>query len=209
MTQPIVTELSTTKPVEVSTTTKPITTELSTTKPVKVPTTAKPVITEPSTTRPVELPATTKPAEEPSTTEPIDVPSTTKPTEPTTKPVVTVPTAMAVEIRKPSQTEITYGDSIILHADFESKIPEGAKIIWATDNANFTIVETTANGSSCVVTPNANGETVFIATLVDADGNAIASDTQNMTSKAGFFQKIIAFFKKLLGMTKIIPEMLK
>ena len=44
---------------------------------------------------------------------------------------------------------------------------------------------------------------------VDADGNIIATDTQTMTSKAGFFQKIIAFFKKLFGMTKVYPEIFK
>ena len=43
--------------------------------------------------------------------------------------------------------------------------------------------------------------------LVDANDNPIApEDTQDMTSKAGFFQKIIAFFKKLFGLTKTYPE---
>lgn len=45
--------------------------------------------------------------------------------------------------------------------------------------------------------------------VVDEKGNEIGSDTQTMTSKAGFFQKIIAFFKKLFGMTKVIPEAFK
>ncbi len=215
-TDSVVTKPSTepTKPVE-SPTAKP-----ATTKPV----TTRPVVTEPSTTKPVEVPTTrpteTKPSAEP--TKPIETePSTTKlDVENTTKPVITEPSTVPAtqptaeqkklfKIRKPSQTEIKYGDSIILHADFESKIPEGAKVIWSTDNDNFKIVETTSSGETCIVTPNANGNTVFTATLVDSDGNAIESDTQTMTSKAGFFQKIIAFFKKLFGLTKVIPEAIK
>ena len=211
--KPIVTEPSTTKPVEVSTTVKPIVTKPSTTKPVEVPTTVKPIVTEPSTTKPVEVPTTTKPiVTEPSTTKPVEVPTTAKPTVtepptvPTTQPVTEK--KVTVEIRKPSQTEIVYGDSIVLHAEVEN-MPDGAKVIWTADNGNFIISNVSENGRTCVVTPSASGETVFVATLVDADGNVVVSDTQSMSAKAGFFQKIIAFFKKIFGMTKIIPEIFK
>lgn len=108
-------------------------------------------------------------------------------------------------IFNPSTTTISYGDSIILHVD-ASKIPEGGYVEWTTDNANFTITKTSADGKTCTVTPSVSGETTFTATVYDADGNAVGTDTQTMTAKAGFFQKIIAFFKKLFGLTKIIPE---
>ena len=108
------------------------------------------------------------------------------------------------DIRTPSTTSITYGDSIVLHADVEN-LPEGAKIVWTADNGNFTYTAS-ADGSTCTVSPSANGDTTFTATVVDANGNEIGSDTQSMTSKAGFFQKIIAFFKNLFGLTKVIPE---
>ena len=156
--------------------------------------------TEP-TTKPAE--PTTEPTE--PTTEPTE--PTTEPTEPTTKPVVTVP-ALAVEICNPSQTEINYGDSIILHADTKN-LPEGAYIEWSADNGNFKIVSYSADGSGCTVTPDATGDTTFTATVYDADGKEICSDTQTMTAKAGFFQKLIAFFKKLFGLTKVIPEAFK
>ena len=113
-----------------------------------------------------------------------------------------------LSINFPSTEVVSYGDSIILHANIESKLPEGAKIVWTADNTNFTY-KASADGTTCTITPSATGDTVFTATIVDADGNEISSDTQVMTAKAGFFQKIIAFFKKLFGLTKVIPEVFK
>lgn len=65
------------------------------------------------------------------------------------------------------------------------------------------------DGTTCTITPEKNGDTVFTATIYDADGNAVSADEQTMTSKAGFFQKIIAFFKKLFGLTKTISSVFK
>ena len=42
--------------------------------------------------------------------------------------------------------------------------------------------------------------------ICDAKGNVVSSDNQTMTAKAGFFDKIIAFFKKIFGSTKIIVQ---
>ena len=165
----------------------------------KIPEETTTDLTEP-TTKPTE--PTTKPTE--PTTKPTE--PTTKPTEPTTKPVVTVP-VLSVEIRNPSQTEIKYGDSIILHADIEN-MPEGAYIEWTADNGNFTYTAS-VDGTTCTVSPSASGDTTFTATVYDADGNEIGSDSQTMSAKAGFFQKLIAFFKKLFGMTKVYSEFLK
>lgn len=135
-------------------------------------------------------------------------PATTRPA--TTRPVTTVPAnAVSVTIRQPSRLEITYGDSIILHADIDGYLPSGARIDWTSDNTNFTIVSVSDDGRTCEVTPNANGETVFTAKVVDSSNNVLSSDTQTMFAKAGFFQKIIAFFKKLFGLTTVFPEVYK
>ena len=164
---------------------------------------------------------TTKPTEpttEPTTVKPTE-PATAKPTEPATKPTepVTVPTtqkpgtsavAVSIKMKTASQTTINYGDSIILHAEVKN-LPEGAKIEWSADNDNFKIVSTSADGMSCTVTPQTSGDTVFTAAVVDKDGNEIGSDTQTMTAKAGLWQKIVAFFKNLFGLTKVIPEIFK
>ena len=84
-------------------------------------------------------------------------------------------------------------------------LPEGATIEWTASNENFTY-SVSADGTACTVSPSSSGDTTFTATVYDESGNVIRKDTQVMTSKAGFFQKIIAFFKKLFGMTKLIPE---
>ena len=108
-------------------------------------------------------------------------------------------------VNKPTQTTISYGDAIVLHVD-ESKIPAGGRVEWTASNGNFSY---SANGTTCTITPNKKGDTTFTATVYDAEGNIISADEQVMTSKAGFFDKIIAFFKKLFGLTKTIPEVYK
>ncbi len=121
-----------------------------------------------------------------------------KPTEP----------AFKFEIENPSTTTISYGDSIKLHASFNGTLPTGAKIVWTSDNKNFSY-DVKDNGAICEITPSASGDTTFTATLCDKDGNVIDSDTQKMTSKAGFFDKIIAFFKKLFGLNKNYEKAIK
>ena len=108
-----------------------------------------------------------------------------------------------INIRKPSITTISYGDSIILHADLSEALPSGWYIKWTASNGNFSW---SANGETCTITPSSNGDTTFTATIYDVDGNVISNDEQVMTSRAGFFQKIIAFFKKLFGLLKTYPQ---
>lgn len=62
---------------------------------------------------------------------------------------------------------------------------------------------------TCKVSPSVSGDTTFTASVIDANGNVICSDEQTMSSKAGLFDKIIAFFKKFFGLTKTIPEAFK
>lgn len=107
------------------------------------------------------------------------------------------------EIRIPSVTTINYGDSIVLHADVNIELSEGYYIEWTTDNNNFS---GRADSTSCEFTPEKTGNTVITATLYQADGTYVASDEQMLTAKAGFFQKLIAFFKGIFGLNKTIPE---
>ena len=111
-------------------------------------------------------------------------------------------------LRKPSTTTISYGDSIILHADMNEALPSGWKIKWTADNGNFGY-STSSDGSTCTITPNKSGDTTFTATVYDENDNVVSESTQKMTSKAGFFDKIIAFFKKIFGATKVIPQAFK
>lgn len=113
-----------------------------------------------------------------------------------------------VEIRDPSTTTISYGDAIILYADVTGTLPEGAYIKWTASNSNFSYFAS-GDGTTCTISPSSSGDTIFTATVYDSNGNVISSDEQVMTSKAGFFDKIIAFFKKLFGLTKTIPQVFK
>lgn len=124
-------------------------------------------------------------------------------------PVVNPPVAdnITLAVRNPSTTTINYGDSIILHADIEGELPAGAYIEWTTSNGNFEF--DALNDGTCKITPSSSGDTTFTATIYDAEGKVIGTDEQVMTSKAGFFQKIIAFFKSILGLTKTIPQLYK
>ena len=108
-------------------------------------------------------------------------------------------------VNKPSQTTISYGDAIILHID-ASMIPAGGRVEWTASNNNFSYK---ANGATCEIHPEKSGDTTFTATVYDANGNAISKDEQTMTSKAGFFDKIIAFFKGLFGLSKTYPNVFK
>ena len=109
-----------------------------------------------------------------------------------------------ISIFTPSETNINYGDRIVLHADI-SNIPEGGYVKWSASNGNFSY-SVFPNGASCVITPSSSGDTTFTATICDENGTVVSSDSQTMTAKAGFFDKIIAFFKKLFGSTKIIMQ---
>lgn len=107
-------------------------------------------------------------------------------------------------VSTPTETKISYGDSIVLHLD-PSKIPEGGKVEWYPSNGNFAY-SVSADGTTCTISPSKSGDTKFTAIVYDANGNIVSADEQTMTSKAGFFDKFVAFFKKLFGLTKTIPE---
>lgn len=103
------------------------------------------------------------------------------------------------DIRKPSITTIRCKDSIVLHADAKKTLPSGSKIVWSTNNNKF---KTSANGNNFTITSESNGNTVITATLYSSSGSVLESETIEMTSKAGFFDKIGGFFRNLFGTTK-------
>lgn len=132
---------------------------------------------------------------------------TVKPTSSTEPDVPQIKDDILIAIRKPSITTISYGDAIILHADVTGILPVGATIKWESSNGNFDMNVST-DGLTCTITPKKSGDTVFTVTVLDAEGNEVGKDEQIMTSKAGFFDKFVAFFKKLFGLTKVIVQSL-
>lgn len=99
-------------------------------------------------------------------------------------------------------TTIRHKDGIKLHANVEGTAPAGSYIVWTTSNDNFKIEEING-GDSFKIISDKNGYTTITATLYSAEGEVLATDTIEMKSKAGFFDKIGSFFRSLFGTTKI------
>ena len=127
--------------------------------------------------------------------------------------IVNAKTIPEISIRVPSNTTINCGDTLVLHADFgETELPEGYAILWTVDGSGISTA-VSADGTECRVTSIATGNVTVKATLVDdtgeaifdADGNEISA-AQQLTSKAGFWQKFISFFKNLFRISRIILQ---
>ena len=117
-----------------------------------------------------------------------------------------------------STDTLKYGEKIILHVN-TANLPEGASVKWATSDGNILKISNENSACSkhescatCTVESVGNGSAEIKATVVDKNGNPIVqngeevSASYRMNSKGGFFQKIIAFFKKLFGLLKTYPQ---
>ena len=104
----------------------------------------------------------------------------------------------------PSKTSIRYKDGITLHTSFEDSQSDGVVVNWFANNDNFDVIYN--EDSTITIVSDSNGYTYFTAELIDEDGNVIATDTIEMHSKAGFFDKIGGFFRGLFGLTKIYDK---
>ena len=118
-----------------------------------------------------------------------------------------------LSINTPSTTTVSYGFTLNLHANV-TDLPEGARVVWSMDGSGFELIPS-ADGMTCGVKSVSKGSATITAKVVDKNGNAVKdangneiSASQQLTSKAGFFQKIAAFFKKLFGSNMVIPSSL-
>ena len=116
-------------------------------------------------------------------------------------------------INTPSVTTVSYGFTLNLHANV-TDLPEGARIVWSMDGSGFELIPS-ADGMTCGVKSVSKGSATITAKVVDKNGNAVKdangneiTASQQLTSKAGFFQKLAAFFKKLFGSNMVIPSSL-
>ena len=118
-----------------------------------------------------------------------------------------------LSIKSPSTTTVSYGFTLNLHANV-TDLPDGARIVWSMDGSGFELIPS-ADGMTCGVKSVSKGSATITAKVVDKNGNAVKdangneiAASQSLTSKAGFFQKLVAFFKKLFGSNMIIPSSL-
>ncbi len=104
----------------------------------------------------------------------------------------------------PGTKTIKYGEKLRLTAE-TANLPEGAKLYWYVDG------EKKGEGTTFEVSPKSGSVEVTVK-VVDKNGNPYSepetSDSQRVAVKAGFFQKIISFFKNLFGMNRTIVQFL-
>ncbi len=118
-----------------------------------------------------------------------------------------------LSVKSPSTTTVSYGFTLNLHANV-TDLPEGARIVWSMDGSGFELIPS-ADGMTCGVKSVSKGSATITAKVVDKNGNPVKdangneiTASQSLTSKAGFFQKLVAFFKKLFGSNMVIPSSL-
>ena len=106
---------------------------------------------------------------------------------------------------------INYGETLRLTAIAEN-LPAGAYVKWFAEGSGVEITQN-ADGSVCEVKSVSSGTATVIARVVDKNGNPITdsngadiSASQKITSKAGFFQKLISFFKNLFGINRTVVQ---
>ncbi len=110
-----------------------------------------------------------------------------------------------ISLQEPSTTTIRYKDGIILHVTLDKPLPAGAKIKWSTNNNNFKVT-VSDDGQSATIISNKKGTTTVSATLYSITGSVLDADSVEMTSKAGFFDKLIAFFRNLFSDPEILDK---
>ena len=114
-----------------------------------------------------------------------------------------------IAIKNNSGTKtINCGETLRLTANVSDQ-PSDAKICWFVDGVKSgegEVFEISFESGTKIITVklvDANG-----IIYQDANGKEI-SDSENIIVNSGFFQKIIALFMKLFGLTKIIPQAFK
>ena len=138
----------------------------------------------------------------------------TMPAQNMTFTAVFEPIKTKISINTPSVTTVSYGFTLNLHANV-TDLPEGARVVWSMDGSGFELIPS-ADGMTCGVKSVSKGSATITAKVVDKNGNAVKNAngneitaSQQLTSKAGFFQRLVAFFKKLFGSNMIIPYALE
>lgn len=116
----------------------------------------------------------------------------------------------SVRILTPKVTTVNYGDIIMLHAVTEG-MPEGTKIVWSIEGSGMEIIEENIacgmhqNCTVCKAVSTGAGSAVVTARVAGSTGSEYSSKL-TLTSKSGFFQKLISFFKNLFKMSRVIAQ---
>jgi len=112
-------------------------------------------------------------------------------------------------IKQPSVTTINYGETLVLQLE-DVELPEGWRVEWSL-TGNSVTMSVSEDGKECRVTSTASGNVSVTATLVGENGEPVLNELGNniesfinLSSKAGFWQKLVSFFKNLFRINRII-----
>lgn len=109
---------------------------------------------------------------------------------------------------------VNYGDTVRIEAVVDKGVPSGCSIVYELTGSGASVeTETTADGHYyCYVKAIGSGTATVTAKLCYSNGDVVVSygndvaDSQDFTMKAGFFQKIISFFKDLFGANRVTVQ---
>ena len=125
-------------------------------------------------------------------------------------PIITV--NARITIATPSNRYLKYGESVKLYAN-ATGLPEGAKIKWRIVEGSGVTLDPSASGTTCTVTSKSNGNVIIEAYAADENGNTIVNekgnrvyDREGISSEVNLWYIIVAFFRKLFGLTKVIQQ---
>ncbi len=111
-------------------------------------------------------------------------------------------------------TSVNYGDTLVLSAEAIG-VTDDIKINWIVEGTGFT-TRVSDDGKECYITSTADGSVTVTVQLVDSDGEVITdaegnsiSDKVTVRSNAGFFQKLISFFKSIFGIFFVVDRIIR
>lgn len=111
----------------------------------------------------------------------------------------------------PGRRTVKFGDTLVLTAIHDG-LPEGTVISWYMNGSGFS-GQVSEDGFNCYLTATGSGSAEITAIIEYPDGTfyensdgSNAFDQQTITANAGFFQKIISFFKNLFGMNRYVVQ---
>ena len=114
------------------------------------------------------------------------------------------------KIREPSTKTLNYGHTLVLTTESKN-MPQGSYTEWVIPNKLAVIkndwIPITAD-KTCEELVIAIASTADDETIVNAEGDH-AIDYITIECKSNFFLKLIAFFKKLFGISMVIPHLLE
>lgn len=127
------------------------------------------------------------------------------------KTVCAIQSKFALEINNnPGSSTLNYGDTLKLTATIlldgePADDIESAVYKWTADSG---AVKLTSFGKYCEIEAVKAGTATVTVVLVAEDGTELTafSDSQEITVKAGFFERIISFFKNLFGINRTIVQ---